>query len=177
MSFLNKGNGGGASKQAAGGRRTDRYAGLRPNQQTPRLVKGRYLIEIETVRRHMGQEGLMVFVDVKVVEASEGSGNAANSSASFGYGLATPKQQQACMPKILSLCMAATHHEDFEAFKAAYPTWEDLLDRVLGEDIDEDTFGPDPLKGAQVRVEAVLNGKTAEDGTPYHNYVFKPAGE
>jgi hypothetical protein len=71
--------------------------------------------------------------------------------------------------------MAATGHDELDAFKKAFPTWEDLIDRVICIDIDEDAFGPDPLKTAKIQIQAVENGKTAEDGTPYHNYVIKPA--
>jgi hypothetical protein len=51
------------------------------------------------------------------------------------------------------------------------------IDRVMGFDVNEDTFGENPLAGAKIAVEATNSGKIAEDGSPYQNYAFSVHAE
>jgi hypothetical protein len=70
--------------------------------------------------------------------------------------------------------MVARGHSTDAAFEDQYPTWEDLIDRLLDIDLDEEVFGAKPLNGATFWITATPSGKHAEDGSEYQNYAFAP---
>jgi hypothetical protein len=154
-----------------------RYAGLRSDNRLPRLVKGSYVIEITSTRLNDGFNGKNWFLEGRVVEATEGSANPEGQAISIQVSLKSAKAELVGMSKIKRIACVATGHDADLSFEEAYPTWEDLIDRMMGFDVDEDTFGADPLKGAKIRVEASNSGKVAEDGSPFMNYAFSVYAE
>jgi hypothetical protein len=157
-----------APRQTAAGR----YQGLRSDNRLPRLVRGSYVIEITATRLNDGFNGKNWFLEGKVLDAADGSANPEGQSISIQVSLKSQKAEMVGMAKIKRVCVVATGHDDDATFEEAYPTWEDLIDRVLGFDVAEETFGPNPLAGAHIRIEASNSGKKAEDGSEFQNYAF-----
>ncbi len=151
-----------------------RYAGLRSDNSLPRLVRGRYLCEVLATRFVEGFKGKNWFLEVKILEATQGSANAVGTDAVVQVSLKSSKAEIKGMQKIKRICMVATGHTEDAAFENAYPTWEDLIDRVMGFDLDEDVFGADGIKGAKFYIDASDSSNKAEDGSPYQNYAFMP---
>lgn len=177
MSFLNKGNGGGAGNGGAAARPSGagRYASLRSDNRFPRLGKGRYKVEIQVTRKHVGFKGRQCFVEVKVLERHTEYGNPVGSVATMQYGLANPKQETACLPKLKRLCVVSTGFDNDNDFEAKYINWEDLLDRTIGDDVPGDEmFGPNPLKGAVILVEATESPNSQDPSDPFTNYALSP---
>jgi hypothetical protein len=183
MSFLaNRPRAAASATPSAAARPTGagRYAGLRSDNRLPRLVKGSYVIEITSTRFHEGFNGKNWFLEGKVLEATDGSANPVGQSVSIQVSLKSAKAELTGMSKIKRIACVATGHDSDIAFEEAYPTWEDLIDRMMGFDVDEEAFGPNPLGGgadgtgqkAKIRVEASNSGKTAEDGSHFQNYAF-----
>lgn len=151
-----------------------RYAGLRSDNSLPRLVRGRYLCEVLATRFVEGFNGKNWFLEVKIHEANEGSANAVGTDAVVQVSLKSAKAEIKGMQKIKRICMVATGHTEDAKFEAAYPTWEDLIDRVMGFELDEDVFGADGIKGARMWIDASNSTNQAEDGSYYQNYAFMP---
>ncbi len=159
-----------------------RYEGLRSDNQLPRLVRGRYLVEALNTRFVEGFNGKNWFLEVRILEANQGSANAAGTDAVIQVSLKSAKAEIKGMQKIKRIAMVATGHNEDAAFEEALPTWEDLIDRMMGFDVDEETFGPNPLGGgpdgkgdkAKFWVDASNSGTQAEDGSYFQNYAFMP---
>lgn len=149
-----------------------RYAGLRSDNRLPRLVKGSYVIEITSSRFHEGFNGKNWFLEGKVLEATDGSANPEGQAVSIQVSLKSAKAELVGMSRIKRVCCVATGHDSDVSFEEAYPTWEDLIDRCMGFEVDEDVFGENPLATAKIRVEASSSGKKAEDGSDFQNYAF-----
>jgi len=149
-----------------------RYQDLRSNDQNGRLQKGEYLVEV--VKTGLAGEKHDWFnLDIKILSASDGASNPVGSLATVQIAHNSKKSEAMGRQKVMRLAVVASGHETDAAFREEMgPTWEDLIDRIYGDEFEDKVFGPNPLAGAKMRIAAVGSGKFAENGSEFHNYSF-----
>lgn len=165
-----------ATPSAPAARQRGRYQQLRSTgDQSPRLVKGDYVLEIKESKTFEAfEKGRMWKIDFTVLEAAPGSGNTPGSPASILKGRANGKQESVLFPMLKRICIVTTGHNNDREFEEAFPDWEDLFDRALGEKLDENKFGENPLAGGKIRACVTDGRKRDEQGNPYPEYTFSP---
>ncbi len=173
----------GAAKPAA--RDPNRYQGLRTTTDTARLLKGDYGVKIVSSKTERTRSGDMFVLALDVVNATEDSANSPGR-VEIARPCVTDDQMGMVLKIVLGVCMAATgHHTEAEFFSAYQPDPEtgegsgsDLIDRMIGHDLDEKFFGVNPLAGVELRVEAFHGNKIdPKTGQPYVNLRWYPAPE
>jgi hypothetical protein len=170
-----------ATPSAPAARDPNRYSGLRVSNDTAKLLKGDYGVTLVSAKQEHTRSGDMWILALDVTSAAEGSANLPGP-VEMGRPVITQDQRDMVVKICLGICMAATGHTDEQEFFAAFPAGEngegsgaDLIDRVMGYQLEETFFGPNPLAGAEFRVECFDSNKIEpKTGRPYINQRWYP---